>query len=273
MKLRCAVCGEALEALPKQYCCPNGHCFDRAKSGYVNLLLKQSSRTRGDDPMMVAARRAFLDAGYYKPLLDAIGKVMLERRVSAIADIGCGEGWYSCHLAEMLTAHAIPAELCGFDISADALRFAANRTRQMGLSYMQWAVASINRLPLDDAACDCILNLFAPCEADEFARILRPDGILIRAVPLERHLWQLKEAVYAQPYENRPVLEAPQGFLLSEVRRIETEITVAGENLHNLFAMTPYVRKTSPADAAKIAAMESLTTEIQFGLLICRKCP
>lgn len=271
MKLRCPVCGQPLEAEPQRYCCINGHSFDRAKSGYVNLLQRQSHRLRGDDPAMVAARRDFLDAGFYQPLLDGLSEVLMEYRPRTLADIGCGEGWYSCQLVDMLHKNGVSASFCGFDISADALRFAANRTKKMGVTDMEWAVASINHLPLADGECEMLMNLFAPVEAAEFARVLAPNGILLKAIPLERHLWQLKEAVYPQPYENRPVLDAPDGFTLESVRRIETTVTVTGSALQNLFAMTPYVRKTSPADAAKLAAMDSLTTELAFGLLVCRK--
>lgn len=271
MQLRCPVCGMGLNSEPRRYCCENGHSFDRAKSGYVNLLRRQSRRVRGDDPAMVAARRDFLDAGYYAPLLDGLTEVLLAHRPAAWADIGCGEGWYSCQLVRALHQNGVDTAFVGFDISADALRFAANRTKRMGCTNMEWAVASINHLPLGDASCDALLNIFAPVEADEFARVLKPDGILVRAIPLERHLWQLKEAVYPKPYENRPVLEVPDGFQLESLRRIETTVTVTGDALKNLFAMTPYVRKTSPADAAKLAQMESLTTELAFGLMVCRK--
>lgn len=271
---RCPVCGTLLEEQPRRYCCVNGHSFDRAKSGYVNLLRRQSHRLRGDDPSMVAARRAFLDAGFYQPLLDAIGELLLKERPRCIADIGCGEGWYACNLLQLLHQNGVEASLCGVDISVDALRYASHRARAMGemlYAHTAWAAATIGQLPFADAACDCILNLFAPVSADEFARVLRPAGLLVRAVPLERHLWQLKAAVYAQPYENRPVLEAPAGFLLESVRRIETTVTLCGADLQHLFAMTPYVRKTAPADAVKLAAMESLTTELAFGVLVCRR--
>ena len=45
-KFCCPVCGEKLEISGKSYVCSNGHCFDLAKSGYVNLLLsKQHGKT------------------------------------------------------------------------------------------------------------------------------------------------------------------------------------------------------------------------------------
>ena len=272
MNLTCPVCSAELSAEKTRFICKNGHCFDRARSGYVNLLQRQKHRQRGDDAAMAAARRSFLNAGYYQPLLDAICTVLLHHQSTQIADIGCGEGWYSCGVLTCLLENGIDAALTGFDISPEILRFAANRAKESGFSEKTlWAAASVNRLPLADVSCDCILNLFAPCEPHEFARILRSDGILIRAVPLERHLWELKTAVYEKPYENRPVITAPEGFRLLEVRRIEFEISVPADDLHALFAMTPYVRKTSPEDAAKLNRLACLNTICSFGLLICEK--
>ena len=39
----CPVCGSALERGEKILTCENGHSFDIAKKGYVNLLLSQKS--------------------------------------------------------------------------------------------------------------------------------------------------------------------------------------------------------------------------------------
>ena len=270
MELICPVCSRSLIAEPRRYFCAKGHSFDRAKSGYVNLLQKQKHRQRGDDAEMAKARRDFLNKGYYRPLLDAVASAA--GHSAWIADIGCGEGWYSCGILNRLQEQGIAAELTGIDISPEILRFAAARASAEGLAAQtNWAVASVNRIPLADASCDCIVNLFAPCEPAEFRRILKKDSLLLHAVPLERHLWELKAAVYEKPYENRPVCTAPEGFVLKELQTITYQITVPHEDLQALFAMTPYIRKTAPEDAAKLTAMDALTTTVSFGLLICRK--
>ena len=177
MQLICPVCSRLLEAEPHRYICPKGHCFDRAKSGYVNLLQKQRHRQRGDDAEMAKARRDFLNAGYYQPLLDAVSACAIRNGAAKIADIGCGEGWYSCGLLRKLAEQGIAAELTGIDISPEILRFAAARASHDGIAAQtDWAVASVSRLPLADDSCDCILNLFAPCEPAEFRRILKKRG-------------------------------------------------------------------------------------------------
>ena len=273
MNLICPVCSRELSAEPHRYVCSKGHCFDRARSGYVNLLQRQRHRQRGDDAEMAKARQRFLNAGYYQPLLDAVSRYAVDAKCSRIADIGCGEGWYSCGLLQALTDSGIHAELTGIDISPEILRFAAVRASQTDLPEPNWAVASVNRIPLADASCDCVLNLFAPCEPAEFCRILDRNGLLLRAVPLERHLWELKALIYDTPYENRPVCSATDGFVLEHLERLDYQINVPRDDLHALFAMTPYVHKTSPEDAARLlrADSDALTVTVSFGLLCCRK--
>ncbi|MBR3045858.1 MAG: methyltransferase domain-containing protein [Oscillospiraceae bacterium] len=270
MNLICPVCGGELTPEPKRYICKKGHSFDRAKSGYVNLLQRQSRRQRGDDAEMAKARQVFLNAGYYQKLLDRICAITLTKKTQQIMDVGCGEGWYSCAVTAALRENGCQASLCGVDISPDILRFAAVRAKQQGIPDADWAVASVNHLPTADHSCDCILNLFAPCEPAEFLRILKPDGILLRVIPLEKHLWELKQAVYEQPYENKPVTEAPEGFVLDAYESLTDTITVPAEHLKALFAMTPYIHKTSEKDIAKLDSIESLTTTISFGILICK---
>ncbi|MCI2284110.1 hypothetical protein L3081_12860 [Colwellia sp. MSW7] len=68
----CPLCQQALILNDNTYRCINNHSFDRAKQGYVNLLPVQfkHSKAPGDNKDMVNARRAFLDKGFYQPLVD-----------------------------------------------------------------------------------------------------------------------------------------------------------------------------------------------------------
>ena len=73
-ELTCPVCGGVLHREERSLRCGAGHCYDIARQGYVNLLRSNQSKSKrhGDDKRMVAARTAFLDAGYYAPLRDAL---------------------------------------------------------------------------------------------------------------------------------------------------------------------------------------------------------
>ena len=155
----CPLCGAELKKEEKSLRCPKGHCYDYAKSGYVNLLMSQQGGLHGDDRPMVRARTAFLSAGHYKPLLDAMYETMLPYLPSApkIMDAGCGEGWYTQELHRRLVAECFSPQMVGVDISRDALNAAAKR--RFGAEF---AVASLFHVPLPDAWANLILNVFAP---------------------------------------------------------------------------------------------------------------
>ena len=96
----CPLCGEALQGVPGGLRCPGGHRFDRAREGYVHLLPvgQKHSKAPGDDKGMVAARRAFLDRGWYSPLRDALCDLAVRYApgpAPAVLDAGCGEGFYT----------------------------------------------------------------------------------------------------------------------------------------------------------------------------------
>lgn len=249
--------------------CPAGHAFDRARSGYVNLLAPGKGGNHGDDRMMVRARRAFLDGGYYAPLSDALNGLALRyaRPGLRVFDAGCGEGYYTARLRQALAEAGMEPEVFGVDISRDALNAAGKRDRALEL-----AVASVYALPVAEESCDALLSVFSPLCLPEFRRVLRPGGAFLMAYPLEEHLWQLKEAVYDEPYPNRPDPDEREGFVLETRRTLRYSITLPDtETIGNLFKMTPYYYKTSRRDQEKLAGLSCLTTQAAFAVCAYRK--
>src|SRR5690349_4595456 len=96
--LICPVCAAPLLPLDKTYVCANKHSFDKAKQGYVNLLLsnQKNSLQPGDGKDMVKSRLAFLKQGFYQPIVEvlnnALEKALQNQPVAnmQIADLGCG---------------------------------------------------------------------------------------------------------------------------------------------------------------------------------------
>lgn len=251
-ELTCPVCGQTLRLAEKTLRCAAGHCYDLARQGYVNLLRSAQSKSKrhGDDKRMVRARTAFLDLGYYAVLRDAVAEAACRCTQGDVdvLDVGCGEGYYTAAVLHALTQQGREVSVCGVDISRDALIEAHRREPRL-----QLAVASVNHLPVADASCDLLLNLFAPHDAAAFARVLRPGGALLRAIPLERHLWELKQAVYDVPYENKVADPTLPGFTLTQQQTLRTRITLTTpETVQNLFLMTPYYYKTSARDQEKL---------------------
>ena len=67
--LRCPVCGGVMNVIINNFSCVNGHAFDIAKEGYVNLLRTNRSGDKiGDDKISARCRRDFLNKGYYSIL-------------------------------------------------------------------------------------------------------------------------------------------------------------------------------------------------------------
>lgn len=271
LKWSCPVCGGVLEEHERSLRCAAGHCYDLAKQNYVNLLMRNQSAAKrhGDDRLMVSARQEFLDAGWYACLRDALCTLAVKYCSGDVdlLDVGCGEGYYTSAVRTALETAGKPCTAGGIDISKTALIAASKRDAALKL-----AVASVNRLPVVDGSCDLLLNVFAPNDDAEFYRVLRRGGVLLKAVPRERHLFGLKAAVYDSPYLNPPPVYTPPGFVPLE--RLDTGgvITVSpAQQIRNLFSMTPYYYKTGAADQAKLSALESLTTEIEFSVFALRK--
>ena len=167
----CPVCGAALEPQGTAWRCAQGHCFDVARQGYVNLLTvtQKHSRHPGDTREMVAARRAFLDAGWYAPIAKTLTDLVRRfcPEAASVLDAGCGEGYYLSQLGWV-------PERWGIDISRDAVRYAAARDRGA-----HWLTATAAHLPFSDGGFDCVLSMFALTAGAEFFRVLRPGGIFL----------------------------------------------------------------------------------------------
>ena len=274
----CPVCGKELLQEEKAWRCAGGrHSFDKAKSGYVNLLLANAKHSAdpGDNKLMVNARRSFLEAGYYGPLQEELRRMAEEYLAPAagwVLDIGCGEGYYTQALCEAAAGKTnasceTPVQVAGVDISRLALDKAAKRCKQAF-----FAVASAYHLPVRSGCCDMAVNLFAPWCGEEIARVLCPGGVLLLAVPGRDHLWELKAAVYERPYPNEVKEFTLQGFTLLEHQRLHYRIALnSREDIEHLFQMTPYYYKTSQQDYARLQTLENLKTQVEFHLLAYRK--
>lgn len=256
MKLICPICQEPLEKINTSAVCVHHHTFDYAKQGYLNLLITQS-KDHGDNPEMVKARTDFLNTGAYRFLRDALAQSISEENAQVLADLGCGEGYYTS---------ALPcAEKYGFDLSKDALKHASKNDPAS-----QYTVASIFHLPLQNECCDAAVTCFAPAACEEIARILKPHGCFLFVTPGPRHLFEMKSVLYDTPYENE-MEDLAIDLQLEKDIMIEQKFLCSQDGLMNLFLMTPYAYRTSIAGRDKLAKAGSLELTAQFRIRTYRK--
>jgi 23S rRNA (guanine745-N1)-methyltransferase len=197
--LACPVCNDALDDAGRSLRCGRGHNFDRARAGYIDLLPPGhgASGVQGDLRAMIDARRRFLERGHYIPIFDAVNARVAHRERQVVLDAGCGEGWYLGRLAAQRGRD--DDSFLGCDVSRDALHAAA-RTHRSATFFVNDVA---HRLSIIDASVDVLLNIFAPRNAAEFARVLRRDGLLVCVVPAADHLIELRERL--------PLLGVPPG--------------------------------------------------------------
>ena len=253
MELMCPLCGNALTRQDRVLVCPNRHSFDIARQGYVNLLPVQNKRSLqpGDTKEQVASRRAFLDGGFYAPIRDALCALAKDHNCAGpVLDIGCGEGYYSAHLAKVMDT-----ELVGLDISKEAVRYAAGRYKDA-----LWLCASAAHVPVADHSAGLITSLFALTMPEEFLRILRPEGAFIQVLAAEDHLLGLKSIIYPElSHKEKDSVPQLPGFRLVESRPVRFTFTVEGEQVQNLLSMTPHVYRIGKEGAERLRQTRTLT--------------
>jgi 23S rRNA (guanine745-N1)-methyltransferase len=191
--LRCPVCRQPLTPdsavlAGRALRCPNRHSFDVARQGYVQLTAAVLGH-EGDTAAMVEARATFLERGHYNFISTALADAAASARPRAglVVDVGAGTGR---HLGTVLDA--LPGAVgVALDVSKAALRRAARAHRRAGAVRCDaW-----RELPLADGQADLVLDVFAPRNGAEFARVLRPEGVLLVVTPTEEHLRELVGAL------------------------------------------------------------------------------
>ena len=233
----CPICQENLTLVESSFKCENQHSFDLAKFGYVNLA-PQVKQSTNYDKENFQNRQQILEAGFYQPILEAVSDLLASSETSTtVLDIGCGEGFYSRKLQESHSDKTFYA----FDISKDSAQIAAKSEPNWAVN---WFVGDLARLPIKDASMDILLDIFSPANYGEFRRVLSKNGILIKVIPTENHLKEIRQKVQDQltkkDYSNQDVKEHFQeNFTILSSQTASLTKPITAEQLHALLSMTP----------------------------------
>lgn len=269
--LLCPVCrktlspapGEGAAAVrPRALACAEGHRFDAARQGYFNLLVGKGTAFQPDSADMVAARAAFLDAGHYRPLAAAVAGAAapaLQGPEPAVLDSGTGTGHYlRAVLDEAGGGGSIAA--VGLDISKFALRRAAKLNPEaVNLVSDVW-----QQFPVADSAVDVVMVVFAPRNAAEFARVLKPSGRLIVVTPRHGHLAEIASQaglLEIEPAKDERLADALTGhFELLSAQDVDVALGLSPQDVANLALMGPAGHHTDRvALAARLTGFPAVT--------------
>ena len=268
VRLICPVCGSELTEEDKRLvCAKKGHSFDKARQGYVNLLPVQNkhSLNPGDTKEMLAARRRFLDTGSYEPICTATADMIKKYSPSAapvLADVGCGEGYYTAFFRKYCNASCI-----GIDISKDGARMACSRDRDI-----LWLVATASHLPLCSGSADVLCAMFSLFLPDEYARVLKKGGCVTEVTVGSEHLTELKSIIYDEVFEQHKQF-TPCGEAFYEAECIERRFSLTLDNgrLRDLLLMTPHFWRIKKERREQLENTEKLTLTVHYRVRVLIK--
>jgi 23S rRNA (guanine745-N1)-methyltransferase len=277
--LRCPLCQNPFQAGATTMRCDSGHLFDVARQGYVNLLIGRAP-AGADTAEMVTARAQLLAEGHFdyltRALVEELAGELVEAPVEApvqapvdtasaavptepglVVDVGAGTGHY---LAAVLDSRPDDHGLA-LDVAKAAARRAARAHPRAGA-----AVCDIWRgLPIADHCADVVLDIFAPRNAAEFRRVLRPDGVLLVVTPRPDHLAELVRSlglIGVDPDKERR-LDATFGdlFRLDRETALEERLSLSHDMAGRFVAMGPSAWHTEPEQlSARLADLPEPVT-------------
>lgn len=232
--------------------CVRGHSFDIARQGHVSLV-GGDARPVGDDAAMVKARDDFLGGGWYAPVAAALADAARTVTVGgAVLDVGAGTGWYLAAVLDRVPTRA--------GLAIDSSRYAARRAARCHPRAGAVVADAWRGLPVRSAAAAVILDVFAPRNGTEMARVLAPGGALLVVTPTPRHLRELAEPLELldiHPHKTeRLVAELGPELAVAESEEIEFTMTLHRSTVGALAAMGPSAHHTSTSERdARVAAL------------------
>lgn len=269
---QCPICSSLMHVEElRQLVCLKGHSFDIARQGYINFLPHPAASKY--DQTLFRSRSIVSESGFFQSLDRLVaGKILKYSKKPSLhlLDLGCGEG---SHLAFMLdrmkTAGRDGSIGVGLDIAKEGVRMAASRA-----PWLLWCVADLARSPLAEGSFDFILNILSPTNYAECHRLLKDDGFLIKVIPDNRHLQELRSAL-------RLCSESPSGvrleerfrdsFELVEALPLQSQSTLEAALIPHAIAMTPLSWHADTGRIQSLQALNSFDLTIDVTILIGQK--
>jgi 23S rRNA (guanine745-N1)-methyltransferase len=214
---------------------------------------------------MVEARSAFLAAGHFDPLAEAVSDAVGAGE-GPVVEIGAGTAFY---LAKVLTGR--PASIgVAVDISVPASRRAAKAHPRAGAVVADaWG-----RLPLADGSAEAVLVVFAPRGAAELARLLPAGGRLVVATPAPDHLRELVGPLGLRDIEpgkrERLLTTLAPWFELPGAQQVRTRLRLGRSDVLHLASMGPSAFHTDRSELGSRVDELILPADVTLSVTVSR---
>ena len=272
---RCPLCKSSMNVTDAgSLVCGSGHCFDISSKGYVNFL-PNSKQSKCYDEVFFENRRKIFGYGLYRHVADEIAALvsLYPQKPLNIADAGCGEGYYSLDIADKFSDSG--NSIFALDFSRDGIQLASK-----GGNDVKWLVSDLSNIPLRDGGVNIVLNIFSPANYAEFRRVLKVGGALIKVVPGENHMTEIRQIVSEQTsgnvtkeYSNRQVVDVfERNFAIRERIRVTRAFDVTEDMREAVINMTPLTfgiggdDDESPEESKKISfgGLDRITVDAEI---------
>lgn len=237
----CPICDSNIELKGNEMICPNKHSFNISKKGVLCLLNTGKFKTNFTyDKNLFVHRRRFMSNEFYSELFNKIAIIINNYKNNGtinVIDLGCGEG-----IIDKKILNKIEKSYCflGIDYNKDAINLATDYN-DMKTGFI---VSDMNNIPLSNKSVDIIINILSPYYSKEVKRVLKDEGILIKVIPDENYLIELRKALGFNQYEKVELLKSKlqNSFNLIDEIIINETYNINENQLIDLCTMTPLVK-------------------------------
>lgn len=241
--LTCPICQSTVRVSETQLTCEKKHAFDIARQGYVNLLT-HTTKANYDKDLFLSRNKLITGSDFFTPLHQQLSELIMKFAGShhvSILDAGTGEGSH-LHIIHNRLKEDLSGEIVsvGVDIAKEGILNAAKHYESP-----IWFVADIVNIPFKEKSFHIVLNILSPANYDEFTRVLKHDGMIIKVVPQKNYLKQLRKFNDGGSDNNRDYTNERIVHLFydhfNNVKQIKLQYDVVlnEENLRMLLQMTP----------------------------------
>lgn len=264
--MQCPYCQHPFAAIEGySLVCTKGHRFDLSKKGTLHLM-KQAANTDYDRDLFTH-RYLLAQSGFFTPLLTSLAPYFSQIIPEGlIIDIGCGEG---SQLAWLQENYSLSSTI-GMDIAKEGIALASNHFPQSAF----WCLADLAQLPFADQSCSLLLNVLTPSHYQEFKRVLKAGGTLIKVVPGSDYLKELRQMLYhsqpeRQTYTNQDIIdrflqECPD----ASQSTLSYQVDLTTDMYRHLLHMTPLFWGAKAEDKAYSLQNPLTSITVDYSILV-----